>query len=119
MRPDEIVVLILGPIIIAFIWWFFFEKTEKVIKVEGAVDILVDGGYKPSIVEVKKNTVTTLKITRKDPNTCLEEFILPDFKVKKFLPLNEEVTININIPKRGVYPFQCGMNMFHGKIIVV
>lgn len=117
MSFDKILVMLAGTGLIGFIWWFFFGKREPV-KIDGFVDILVSGGYTPSVIEIKRNSVTTLKITRKDSNPCLEEFVLSDFKVKKYLPINEEVKITIKIPKRGVYMFQCGMNMFHGKIIV-
>ncbi|KKQ98260.1 MAG: Cupredoxin family domain protein [Candidatus Woesebacteria bacterium GW2011_GWB1_39_12] len=115
---DKILVTTVGMGLIGFIWWFFFGKKEKAIVAGDVLEILVDGGYKPALIRLKKGKKTTLKITRRDPNSCLEEIILPDFKIKKFLSLNKEVEISIIPQKTGEFGFHCGMNMYHGKIIV-
>ncbi len=115
---DKITVSIIGVLLIAFIYWFFFRKRDTVVVAKESGDIIVDGGYKPSIIKIKKGQKTTISILRKDPNTCLEEFILPDFKISKYLPLNEKVEIEITPDKSGEFPFHCGMNMFRGKVIV-
>ena len=116
---DKILVISGGIGLIAFIWWFFFGKREGVTVVaEGKVDVVVDGGYKPAVIKIKKGEKTTISLLRKDPNSCLEEFILPDFKVSKFLPVGEKVDIEITPTKSGEFGFHCGMNMFHGKVIV-
>lgn len=104
-----------------FIYWFFFGKKDQISSqavVEGDVDVLVDGGYRPSVIKIKKGVETKLKIKRTDPNSCLEEVILPDFKISKYLPLGKEVEISLTPQKTGEFPFHCGMNMYHGKIIV-
>jgi len=118
MTPDKILVTISGVGIIFFILWFFFGKKDKEVLAGDTIDVLVDGGYKPAHIRVKKGKTTILKITRRDPNACLEEIILPEFKIKKFLPLNEEVEISITPEKEGEYKFHCAMNMYHGKLIV-
>jgi len=116
---DKITVGISGIGVIALIYWFFFEKGKEVTVVaEGKVNVLVDGGYKPSVIKVKRGQKTMISLTRRDPNSCLEEFILPDFKISKFLPVGKQVNIEISPDKSGEYTFHCGMNMFHGKIIV-
>lgn len=83
-----------------------------------SIDIVVDGGYKPSNILISLNTPITLNFVRRDPNPCLEEVVLSEFKVKKYLPMNEKVSITITPSKTGSFPFSCGMNMFHGKITV-
>ncbi len=108
-----------GVALIGFIYWFFFGKRDEAAEVEsGKEDIVVDGGYKPQTIKVKKGEEVTLTLLRKDPNSCLEEFILPDFKIKKYLPLNKKVEISFTPNKAGEYPFHCGMNMYHGKVVV-
>jgi len=83
----------------------------------------------PSINNYNKNTLCsvvaidgTLTFSKdlilKDSNSCLEEVVLSDFKVRKFLPLNEKTEIEINPTKKGEFDFSCGMGMFHGKLIV-
>lgn len=82
------------------------------------VDITVKGGYSPETISIAKGKTTTLRFTRKDPSSCLEEVVIPEFKIRKFLPLNQPISIELNPEKAGEYEFVCGMNMFHGKLIV-
>lgn len=118
---DKIIVTVAGLGLIGIIYWFFFGKKPSdsgVLDVQGDVDVIVDGGYRPSVIRIKKEKTTTLRILRKDPNSCLEDIILPDFKISKYLPLNKEVQVEITPQESGEFPFHCGMNMYHGKIIV-
>lgn len=104
---------------IVFTYWFFLIKNEKeVVIVSDSVDITVSGGYQPEVISVPKGKTTKLNFRRIDPSNCLEEVVLSDFKVRKTLPLNQTVTISITPQKTGEYVYSCGMNMFHGKIIV-
>lgn len=118
MSPDKILVSILGLAGILLTYLFFFGKKEVEVMAKDSIDIDVNGGYKPSSIVIPANSPTTLNFTRADPNPCLEEVVLPEFKVRKTLPLNEKVSIKITPQKTGEFPFSCGMGMFHGKIIV-
>ncbi|EAD1040745.1 cupredoxin domain-containing protein, partial [Listeria monocytogenes] len=59
-----------------------------------------------------------LIFNRKDASSCLEKVIFPDFGVDADLPLNQDVSILIDTSKSGEFIYSCGMNMFHGKIII-
>ncbi len=118
MQPDNIIVTITGIGVIIFVYWFFLMKKEKAVIAGDSVDITVEGGYSPNTIAIAKGKKTTLRFTRKDPSTCLEEVVIPEFKIRKFLPLGQAVSIEINPEKAGEYEFVCGMNMFHGKLIV-
>lgn len=118
MTLDKLLLSIGGGFLVVFIYWFFFAKKDEVVRVSGNADVLVDGGYKPSTIKIKRGQKTIISLLRKDENSCLEEFILPDFKIKKYLPLNEKVEIEITPTKVGTFKFHCGMNMFFGKVIV-
>jgi len=104
----------------AFTYWFFLMKKdeEAVVVKTNSIDIMVEGGYSPSVISIPKGKPTTLIFNRKDPSACLEEVILSDFKVRKYLPLNQKISITITPQKEGTFDYSCGMNMFHGKIIV-
>lgn len=115
---DKAIVAILGTGLIGAIYWFFFGKKDGVVVASGSIDIVVDGGYKPAFIQVKNGVTTTLRITRKDKNSCLEEIILPEFKIKQYLPLNETTEIMIKPIESGEFAFHCGMNMYHGKLKV-
>ncbi|HET7099412.1 MAG TPA: cupredoxin domain-containing protein [Patescibacteria group bacterium] len=118
MTPDKLLVTIGGAGLIAFIWWFFFGKNDDATIAGDVVDILVDGGYKPENIKIKNGQTTKLIFKRTDPNSCLEEIIIPDFKVKEYLPLNKNVEITLTPDKKGTFQTHCGMGMFHGKIVV-
>ena len=115
---NNILVTIFGILAIGFVYWFFLGKKKKGVIVSGSVDIIVEGGYSPETIVIKKGKLITLNFFRKDPNTCLEEVILGDFKIKKQLPLNEKVSIEIIPSENGEFIYSCGMGMYHGEIIV-
>lgn len=118
MRFDELAVITGGLLTIIFVYWFFLGKKEKEVQVKNEVDIIVDGGYSPGVVSVGRGNTTKINFIRKDSNSCLEEVVLPDFKIKKYLPLNEKVIVEITPQHVGEFVYSCGMNMYHGKIIV-
>lgn len=116
---DKLIVTLIGATTIGLIYWFFFGKKEEMAQPKNNWAILVEGGYKPSTITIPRDKPATLTFIRKDSNSCLEEIVLPDFKIKKFLPLHKEVTIPIPPAKPGTYDLHCGMNMYHGKVVVV
>lgn len=118
MTVDKLIVIISGIIGIIFTYWFFLLKKEKTVEVKDEIDIVVEGGYNPETISIPKGKTAKINFFRKDPSSCLEEVVLSDFKIRKFLPLNEKVTVEIKSQKSGEFRFSCGMNMFHGKIIV-
>jgi len=115
---DKVLVAIFSVAGVVFTYWFFLMKKEEMVSVTNSVDITVEGGYTPNAISIPKGKTTKISFTRKDPSSCLEEMVLGDFKIRKFLPLNQKVTVEVTPQKEGEYGFACGMNMFHGKIVV-
>ena len=119
MSFEQIIILSTGVIAIIFVAWYFLGKKEDEQEVIGStISIKVDAGYSPSTISTRKNQPITLKILRTDPSNCLDEFVIPQWMIHKTLPLNKEITITLTPQETGEFPFHCGMNMFHGKIIV-
>ena len=118
MTLDKIIITILGIAGITFTYWFFLMKKDEVVEASDSVDIIVEGGYSPSTISIPKGKTTQINFFRKDPSSCLEEVVIPDFKVRKFLPLNTQVAIPITPKESGAFEIVCVMNMFHGKLIV-
>ncbi len=118
MGTDKIIVIITGFLGIIFTYWFFLRKNEKEVAVKNEVDITVSGGYSPEVILVPRGKTTKINFIRTDPTDCLSEVVLPDFKIKKQLPLNKKVSVEITPEKAGEYGYACGMNMYHGKIVV-
>lgn len=115
---DKAIVSVLGISGIIFVAWFFFGKKDEIVEAGEKIQIEVAGGYNPSVIELKKGRKTTVIFHRTDPSSCLEEVIIPEFKIRKTLPLNENVSIEITPQKIGEFPFSCGMNMYHGRLVV-
>ena len=115
---DKILVTIIGISGIGFTYWYFLGKRDKKVIAGSDIDIIVDGGYSPDVISIAKGTTTRLNFTRRDPSSCLEDIVLADFKIRKNLPLDQKVTIELTPEKAGTFSISCGMNMFHGKIIV-
>jgi len=120
MALDKLLVGLFSIAGIAFTYWFFLMKKddEAFVVKTNTVDIIVEGGYSPSVISIPRNKQTTINFFRKDPSSCLEEVVLPDFKIKKYLPLNKTTQVQVTPTHSGTFEISCGMNMFHGKIIV-
>lgn len=120
MGTDKILVTLISVAGIYFIYWFFLRKeNQKPAPLNDSVDVTVSGGYDPEVISIPYGKTSKLNFFRKDPSSCLEEVVLGDFKVRKYLPLNQKITIELTPKKRGEFTYSCGMNMFHGKIRVV
>lgn len=115
---DKIIITILGSLGIVFTYWFFLMKRDKVVKVTDGIEIIVEGGYTPESISIPKGKTSKITFFRKDSSSCLEEVVLSDFRIRKQLPLNQRVVIEVTPQQAGEFKYSCGMGMYHGKIIV-
>lgn len=104
------------------LWWFLFSKSQsqqaKASEGIQEMTITVDGGYEPSRVVVKVGQPVRLNFMRRDPSSCLEKVLFPDFHISQNLALNNITRVEFTPEKPGKYLFSCGMNMFHGVVEV-
>lgn len=109
-------------LIAAQLWWFLGSKPKSQQAEINAgfqeVTITVDGGYVPSLVTVKRGQPVRLQFDRRDPSSCLEKVLFPDFHVAKDLVLNQTTPVEFTPQTVGMFQFSCGMGMFHGAIAV-
>ena len=75
-------------------------------------------GFTPSSFSVRKNIPVRLTFVRKVEVTCATDVVIPDYEIKRELPLNEPVTVEFTPMKAGTIGFACSMNMQRGKILV-
>ena len=103
-------------------WWFLFSKTkaQQAQTHHGLQElaITVDGGYTPDRIVVQAGKPVRLNFFRKDPSSCLEKVLLPDFHKAADLVLNQTTSLEFTPQQPGSYTFHCGMNMFRGVVEV-
>ena len=106
----------------AEVWWFLFSKTksQQATSHQGIqeLEITVDGGYNPDRIVVQAGQLVRLNFFRKDPSSCLEKVLLPDFHQAVELKLNQTTSVEFTPKEAGEYTFHCGMNMYRGVIKV-
>jgi plastocyanin domain-containing protein len=121
---DKVITLVGSASLIgAIIWWFFGKKELTVIEAEQhngfqKIEIVAEGGYTPSKIALKQGVPAKFVFTRKDPSSCLEEVIFPEFGISRHLPVNKRHEIEIMPDEPGNYKFVCGMQMFSGDFVV-
>ncbi|KRK35771.1 hypothetical protein FC28_GL001157 [Lactobacillus crispatus DSM 20584 = JCM 1185 = ATCC 33820] len=110
--------------LIGFIlWWFFGKHTETVGTAnvgQGSqeADIVVKGGYSPSTIVLKQGVPAKVNFDMQDSTACLSHVVFEQLGVDKDLTKQKVTTVDIPTDKKGTYNFACGMDMFHGKVIV-
>lgn len=82
------------------------------------IEIVVDGGYKPGRVVISEGEPVRLKFLRKDYSPCTREVVFASLGIRRDLPTNVPVVIEIPAQSPGEIPFACGMNMVRGVIVV-
>ena len=124
MEILRIAVIIIALLLIAFIvWWFFGKHTESagkstIVNDEQTATIVVNGGYSPSTVTLKKGIPAQVNFDMHDSTACLSHVVFEQLGVNKDLTKQKITTTNIPTDKAQTFNFACGMDMFHGKVIV-
>ena len=83
------------------------------------IEVVVDGSYKPNRIEIHAGERVRLRFVRKEYNACTKEVVLPQLSIRRELPPNKPVLIDLPALAAGEYEFKCGMNMVRGTIVVV
>jgi plastocyanin domain-containing protein len=87
-------------------------------RVQSVTVALTEKGYEPASFKLRPGMPAHITFVRKVEVTCATQIVIPEYNIKRELPLNEPVVIEIMPQKTGEYTFACGMNMFGGKVIV-
>lgn len=78
---------------------------------------VTEKGFEPSEIKVKPGSHVVLDVTRVTDLTCATEIKISEKKIKKNLPLNKSVQIDVGVLPKGRITFACGMNMVTGHIV--
>ena len=80
--------------------------------------ITVDGsGYHPATASAPPGKPVRLVFTRTSDAGCGQKLVFPTLGIRKDLPLNEAVPVDVTMPASGQLAFTCGMNMYRGAIV--
>lgn len=83
------------------------------------VDIRISGGeYQPASVTVAKGQPVRLNFTRDEKPTCGDVVVFPALNIRKEIPVNQVVSIDLNPTEAGELKFVCGMDMMKGTVVV-
>lgn len=123
MDTTEILVVIGGIGLIAFVLWYFFgtrEAASAEMSESGVqeIKVTVKGGYSPDVIVVREGAPVRLNFYRDETSSCSEQVVFGDFGIVRDLPAFKTTPIEFTPDKTGEFTFACGMNMLRGKLIV-
>ncbi len=89
------------------------------VEAGGRIEISVDaGGYHPAQIQAPAKSKVTLAFKRVSDVGCGQELVVASMDLKKQLPLNEIVEIEVETGESGEIGFACGMDMYKGKVVI-
>jgi plastocyanin domain-containing protein len=78
-------------------------------------------GFTPPSLTLPKGgagSLATVTFVRTTDQTCATEVVFPDLDLKKSLPLNQPVPVQVPNDASRTLSFQCGMGMYKGALVV-
>jgi len=91
------------------------RKTPTIQKVTVA---LTEKGYQPGSLKLRRGIPAQVTFLRKVSATCGTQVVIPEYDIKRDLPLNESVSVAFTPSKSGTFTFSCGMGMLRGSLVV-
>lgn len=84
----------------------------------GTLAITVDGsGYHPAEIKAPAGKPVHLVFTRTSDAGCGQQLVFPSLNIRKDLPLDQAVPVDITMPASGSVAFTCGMAMYKGAVV--
>lgn len=87
-------------------------------KIQTAKIEITAKGYQPANFKLRRGVKARVTFLRTTDATCVKEIVLPDFGIRRALPLNQPVVVTFTPTRKGSFTFVCGMNMMSGQMIV-
>lgn len=120
----DIIVLVLAIALIGFICDWFFGKHQKQVRNaqvnnhEQHATIVVKGGYSPNTLILKQGIPAKVSFNMQDSTACLSHVVIEKLGIDRDLTQQQITTVEIPTDQKNEFDYTCGMNMFHGKIII-
>lgn len=75
-------------------------------------------GFQPDTIKLKRGVPARVTFVRQVEETCATVILIPEYHIKRDLPVKDPVVVDFTPTKKGVFDFSCGMKMLSGKIVV-
>ena len=79
---------------------------------------MTEKGFQPSSLPVRLNVPVKIAFVRQTDDLCATEVLIPEYNIKRDLPLNQPVVVELTPKKTGEIVFVCGLMAFQGKLVV-
>jgi plastocyanin domain-containing protein len=90
----------------------------KVPAVQELTVALTEKGYEPNNLKLRRGIPAQITFIRKVSPTGLTQIVVPDYDIKRDLPMNVPVLVEFTPQNSGTLSFSCGMGMLSGSLIV-
>ena len=97
------------------------DVAAKPVLADSAQELQVkvtDNGFEPPRLLLKAGATALITFTRTSETTCATSVEFPMLKIRRDLPLNQPVAIELPPQQKGELAFACGMNMLKGTVVV-
>ena len=85
----------------------------------GAIPVNVsNAGFFPARITVTEGQTVRLAFRREDAQSCANSIVFPELGIRRALPVNQTVLIEIPASAPGELHFACGMNMYRGALLI-
>ena len=91
---------------------------HAVANVQETKVLVSEKGYEPARVTLHAGTPARITFVRTTDKTCGTEVVFPSLNIRRALPLNQPVVIEVTPRAAGELTFVCGMNMLRGTVVV-
>ena len=81
-------------------------------------NVTVTDHYAPAEISAEPNQPIRLVFTRTSDEGCGQQLVFPDLDIRRDLPLNERVAVDLTVPESGRVDFTCGMGHYEGAVVV-
>lgn len=78
---------------------------------------VTDSGYEPGTIDARASEPLTLVFKRTSDRGCGHQLVFPDRDIRRELPLNQEVEVELTPQKNDTIAFTCGMGMYRGSVV--
>lgn len=118
MFPSSTRLLMIGALVAAAMSSLACTSPAAAPVAPARIAITVDeNGYTPSEVQAQAGQPLTLVFTRVSDKGCGETLVFPDRDLRRDLPLNTAVVVDLTPKGDERIAFTCGMGMYKGAVI--